>query len=235
MYLIIVISGISILLLFRILPLLNKNLPYRGEIRQYISFLLPVAEIMAWIGLVIWFIKHAYKAQDHTGLLVLGILVLILIIPAWFLLGDFLFGVILKIQRKIEVNTRLEIDEINGVVLKTGHFSFELETREGTIDSIPYHKIRSKVISHPSTNINLEKQLIRFKFKTKHNINKMLPQLKASILNSPWAAVSIDPIIYDIRKENDEAVVDVFVFTLKQEHAEMIKEYVSAKFIGLEG
>lgn len=226
MYTIAIISGISILFMFRILPLVNKNLPYRREIRQYITFLLPVAEIIAWMGLFIWFIKYAYNAQDHTSLLVLVTLVILLFIPAWFLIGDFLYGVILKVQQKIEVNTRIEIDEINGRVVNTGHFSFEIETKEGTIDTIPYHKIKSKVISRPSTNINIEKQLIRFQFTSQQNINSMLPRLKASILNSPWAAVSIDPIIYDIHKENDETSVDVYVFTLKPEHAEMIKEYV---------
>ena len=234
MYLFTLITGISILILFRILPILNKNLPYRGEIRQSISFLLPVFEIIAWMGLIIWVINHAYKEQDHSSLLVLAALVLFLIIPAWFLIGDFLYGVILKSQRKIEVNTRIEINKINGIVKKTGHFSFDIETREGTIKSIPYYKIRSKVISRPSTNASLEKQMIRFQFKTRKNINSMLPFLTQSIMNSPWCAVSIDPIIYDVRKENDEAIVDVFVFTLKQEHAEMIKEYVQKKLIGSE-
>lgn len=229
MHIIAVISGISILLLFRMLYLLNKNLPYRSEIKQYISILLPVVEIITWMGFVIWFIKHTYKSEDETSLLVLAAFVLFLVIPAWFLLGDFLLGVILKVQQKIEINARIEIDEIKGIVTKTGHFTFDIVTKEGRIDTIPYHKVKSKIISRSSTNMHLEKQLIRFRFATKQNINSLLPHLKATILNSPWAAISIDPIIYDISKENEETVVDVFVFTLKQEHAEMIKEYVSAK------
>ncbi len=229
MYLFVFLAGVSILIIFRILPLINKNLPYQAKIRQYVTFLLPVAEIIAWMGLIIWFFKHAYNEKDHTSLIILAALIIFLIIPAWYLSGDFLLGVILKIQRKIEVNTRIEIGDINGVVKKAGHFSFDIETREGTINTIPYHQIKSKVISRPSTNINLEKQLIRFQFTSRNNINNMLPRLKASIMNSPWSAVSIDPIIYEIRKENDEAIVDVFVFTLKQEHAEMIREYVLKK------
>jgi len=229
MYLFVSIAGLSILILFRILPLLNKNLPYWAEIRQYVTFLLPVAEIIAWLGLIIWYIKHAYNEQDHTSIIVMAALIFFLIVPAWFLFGDFLFGVILKVQRKIEVNTRIEIGNIKGVIKKAGHFSFDIETREGTINSIPYHQIKSKVISLPSSNINLEKQLIRFQFTTRNNINNTLPFLKASIMNSPWSAVSIDPIIYDVRKENDEAIIEVFVYTLKQEHAEMIREYVLKK------
>src|SRR5680860_316956 len=112
MYFTIVIFGIGVLLLFRILSFLNKIFPFSKEFKHYSGYLLPVVELASWLGFVIWCMRFIYEAEAYTTLIIFGILVLLLIIPAWFLVRDFLYGMLLKIQRKIEIDDKIEIGEL---------------------------------------------------------------------------------------------------------------------------
>lgn len=231
MYITIVFFGIGVLLLFRILSFLNRVLPFSKEVKHYTGYMLPVVELVSWLGFVIWCMRMIYEAHAYTTLIIFGILTLILIVPAWFLVRDFLYGMFLKIQRKIEINNRIEIGGIKGVVVKIDHFTFDIKTKNGNIDTIPYNKIRSKIISKNGENIHLEKQLISFTISSKQDINKLIPELKATLTNAPWVAASQEPIINEIRHETGKYVVDVFVYLIKNEHVENIREYVMKNFI----
>ena len=226
MYIRIVLVGLGVFLLFRGLVFLNKVLPFPKRFKQFSAGILPAAELIVWLGFVIWFIRLFYKAYDYTALIVIGVLAVLLVVPVWFLIKDFLYGLILKLQRKLVVDTMIEIEEIKGVVLEAGHLSFDICTPDGKIDTIPYNKVVSKVISRHGTNINLDNQLISFRFKAGEDKNILLSKLKSTLINAPWVAASQESIIKDVRLLDDEYRVDVVVYFLKKEHAGRIKDYV---------
>lgn len=231
MYLTLVILAVGILLLFRFFSFLNRIIPFSNEFKYYSGIILPVVELATWLGFVIWSMRIIYEQQAYTTLIIFGILVLLIIVPAWFLVRDFLFGMLLKIQRKIEPGNRIEIGDIKGVILKIDYFTFDVKTEEGDIDTIPYNKIRTKVISKISENKNLEKQLITFRFPTTQDINKIIPELKTTLINAPWVVTSQEPIIRSVLEESGKNRVDVFVYMMKKEHADKITEYVNQTLI----
>jgi hypothetical protein len=226
MYITIVSVGLGIFLLFRVLVFLNKVMPFPKRFKQLSASILPAAELIVWFGFVVWFIRLFYKAYDYTALIVIGVVAVLLMVPIWFLIKDFIFGLILKLQRKLLVDTMIEIEEIKGVVLEAGHLSFDIRTPDGKIDTIPYNKVISKVISKQGTNINLDNKLISFRFKAGEDKNIMLSRLKSSLVNAPWVAASQEPIIKEVQLLNGEYQVDVVVYFLKKEHADRIKDYV---------
>jgi small-conductance mechanosensitive channel len=231
MYFKILIFGTVILLLFRILSYLNKTLPLSKNIKHYSGYLLPILELVSWVGFAIWCLHHIYDEEAFTTFIILGILIALLIAPAWFLIRDFLHGMFLKIQRKIEIDTKIEIGNLKGIIVKTDYFTFDIKTKDGNINTIPYNKIRSDIISKNAGNIHLEKQLLSFIIPSKHDINKTIPELKTMLVNAPWVAASQDPIINNIRVEADNSVVEVIVYMLKKEHTEKIVDYVKKNFI----
>lgn len=231
MYLKIIIYGTGILLLFRILSFLNKILPLSRKVKHFSGYLLPIIELASWLGFVIWFLRYIYEAEAFTTLIILGVVIVMLIAPVWFLLRDFLHGMFLKIQRKIEIGSRIEIGELKGVIVKTDYFTFDIKIKNGDIDTIPYNKIRSEIITKNAANIHLEKQLITFNIPGNQDVKKILPQLKTTLINAPWVAVSQEPIINNIRSEANISVVEVIVYILKKEYAEKITEYVKKNFI----
>jgi hypothetical protein len=226
MYIKIILLGIGLLVFYRILSFLNKRVAASTKIQHYITVILPVAELLSWLGFAIWCIRLMYESEAYAMLITVSVIIFLLIIPSWFLIRDLVFGIVLVIQSKIELNTRIEIGDISGKIIKIGYFTFDIKSKHGNIDTIPYSKIRSEVITKSGENINLEKQLISFALPATMNIDEAIGKLKITLLNSPWVAASQQPIIKNITRENDAHIVEVFVYLLKKDYIEKIRDYV---------
>ena len=230
MYFKILIVGAAVLFLFRILSFLKKTLPFSKKVKHYTGFLLPVVELLSWFGFGIWCLHHIYDEEAFSILIIIGVLTILLMAPAWFLVRDFLHGMILKIQRKIELDTTIEIGDIKGVIVKAEYFTFDIKTKNGNIDTIPYNKIRSKIITKNAGNIHLEKQFLSFQIPLYNDINKIIPELKQTLINAPWVAASQEPIINIINRDASNMSVEAIVHVIKKEHADKIVQYVKQNF-----
>ena len=74
-------------------------------------------------------------------------MVVLLIVPAFILLRDFVFGVFLKAQNKVVEGTFIELEDIKGEIVKAGQFFLNIEDKLGNIKSLGYYKVNSRVIS----------------------------------------------------------------------------------------
>ena len=231
MYFKILIFATGILLMFRALSYLNKLLPLPKKAKHYTGYLLPIIELISWMGFAIWCLHFIFEEEAFSILIVLGILIILLLTPTWFLARDFLYGMFLKIQRKIELDSKIEIGDLKGVIVKTEYFTFDIKTENGNIHTVPYNKIRSEIIIKNVVNTHLEKQLITFNIPSNHDTNKIVGELKNTLINSPWVAASQDPIINNVRVENSNAIIEVVVYMLKKEHTEKIVKWVKQNFI----
>lgn len=231
MYFGFIIVALGILILFRILAFLNKRLPFSKEFKHYSGYLLPVLEFVVWLGFLAWCMRIIYEAGAFMTLIVIGVVVLLFIVPGWFLVRDFLYGMLLKIQRKIEVGNKIAVGELKGLVIQTDYFTFDIKREDGNIDTIPYNKIREKVISKNGANSQLEKQLLTFSISANSDVNKIIPQLKSTLINAPWVAASQEPIIHKVVEAAGKNVIEVFVYLIRKEHVDNVKEYVSKNLI----
>lgn len=226
MYFEILIFAIVILLFFRVLSYLHKILPFSKKVKHFSGYILPVVELVSWLGFLIWCLRLIYAAEAYPTLIVLGVLIVLLLAPTWFLVRDFLHGLILKMQRKIEIDSKIQIGELKGTIVKTDYFTFDIKTADGNIKTIPYNKIRAEIISKNEANNNLERQTLSFQIQSKQDINQILAELKTTLINAPWVAASQEPTIKLINSEADNHFFEVVVFMLKKEHAGRIQEYV---------
>ena len=205
-------------------------MPLSTGLRHYLTIILPVAELLSWFGFAVWCIRFLYESESYAILITVSVILLLLIIPSWSLIRDFIFGVFLVFQRKIEMETRIETVDISGKIVKIGYFTFDIKSKDGNIETIPYSKIRSEVITKSGENINLEKELVRFTFPATGNIDQVTEQLKATLLNSPWVAASQQPIVKNIWVENDKHILEVYVYLLRKEYIERIRNFVNTNY-----
>ena len=118
-----------------------------------------------------------------------------------------------------------------GEIVRIGYFNFEIKSKSGSIDTIPYSKIKSKVISKSGENINLEKELLHFSISSEENSNEITERLKICLLNSPWVASSQLPIIKSINYLDQRYEIDVYVYLLNKEYTERIRGNVNKTFL----
>ena len=218
---------LGIIVTFRILGFANKSLKDTSTFKHHNSYILPLVELTIWLIMLIWLVKHYYYDQNAFGLISVSIVLILAIIPSFYLLRDFLSGVYLKSQNQIRVNSFIEINELKGKIDKLGNFSLNLMDRHGNIKSIPYHKINSTIISKQSNNPNLNKVNLKFVFPGHVSANYIIPKLKAEIINSPWVALSQPIIIEAIKHVNDQYIIEVIIYTLQPHFAEDIRNRVN--------
>jgi hypothetical protein len=176
--------------------------------------------------MLVWLVHYYYYSENTFGLISLGILIAIAIIPSFYLLRDFFSGVYLKIQNKLSEGSIVEINELKGKIERLGNFSLDLIDKHGDIKSIPYHKINATIISKQSKNPNLHKVNLKFVFPRSVQANYIIPKLKVEILNTPWVAVSQAVIVENIEQLKDEYFIEVVLYTLQPHFAEDIKNRV---------
>ena len=227
MYIKIILLGIALFIFYRIISFLKKRLPISSDTQHYITVVLPIAELITWLGFAVWCIRIMYESEAYAMLITISVIIVLMIIPSWFLIRDLILGILLVIQRKIEINTRIEVGDVSGKIVKVGYFTFDIKSKDGDIDTIPYSKIQSQVIKKSSENINLEKQLVRLTIPATKNIDETVERLKLILLNSPWVAASQQPLIKNILHENNEHIIEVFIYFLKKDYVEKIRDYVS--------
>ncbi len=231
MYFEILLAGIAFFLFFRILSHLKKILPFPKNVKILTGFILPLVELITWIGYVLWCLHLIYEAEAYSTLIVFGILIVLLFAPAWFFVRDFLHGLQLKIQRKVEIDSKIEIGELKGVVLSADYFTFDIKSEDGNIHTIPYNKIRSEIISKNASNVHLKKYPISFQIQTKQDMDLIIQNIKRTLINAPWVAASYEPTVNLVSDEKGNYLVEIIVYILKKEHGEKIMEYVKQNLI----
>ncbi len=221
-----VIVALILLFSFRLIYVLHNALRYAPQIKYHVRYLLPVIELFSWIGFAVWSIDHIYRSDNIQGLIFLSTLFAILAVPGYFLLRDFVFGIYLKIQRKIDAGDSIEFDGLEGEIIRAGQFSLEIRDTQGDLNTIPYSKIRFKIIVKHGRNPNLKKQILSFSVPDDRSVSAVRQELERHIVNAPWVAVSQPPRFESVKHEAGRLLFEVAVFTIKKEHADYIKELV---------
>jgi len=224
------ISILMLLVVFRLIYFIHKKFVYRKSIKHHFGYLIPLAELFAWIGLILWITNYIYQSQNYLGLIILAVLFVLLVVPVFFLIRDFIFGIYLKIQRKVDKGDCIIFEDIEGEILKAGHFSMEIRDLDGDISTIPYNRIKAKILSKHGVNPNLKKQKLTFRFSDSLETSKLIPELEKNILNTPWVAPSQKLLIQYIKSDGGEHVINVILYTLKNEYAENIRKMVEKSF-----
>ncbi|MBW6492572.1 MAG: mechanosensitive ion channel family protein [Lentimicrobium sp.] len=232
MYITILLAALGIFLMFRMFAFLHKSLIVPKRIKIYLGYLLPVIEFFVWMGFLIWAVRFLYTAYDFVSLIIISVLVALMAAPAWFLFRDFIYGLIIRFQQKIEIGSAIEIENIKGIVIRTGLLGFDVKTNEVNIDNIPYNKIIGKIITRHGTNINLDSHLIKLCIKSSVDINELIPKLKTTLINAPWVVSSHEPIIKKVEKQAESFLIDVVVYTIDETHVQKIRDYVMKRFYG---
>ncbi|MDD2562628.1 MAG: mechanosensitive ion channel [Salinivirgaceae bacterium] len=217
---------VAIFIGFRVLSFIVGRLHYLNRIRHRINLVLPIIELLVWIGTIMWIVKLIYETHNYELLISLGVIFLLFIVPAFSLLRDFISGISLKAQSTIFLGAFLEVNQIQGEVVKVGHFVVELKDSHGDIRTYPYSQIRSKVILRTSDNVHLVKLKLEFQIPDNNHINDTLKTIIHVIINTPWCAPSKMPVVDQVVSNNGVSNVIVGVYSLNKSYGEKIKGVV---------
>ena len=215
----------------KLVNLIIAKMNFPKRIKRHLDYSLAVAGLIIWLAFFSWLVMLAYQSKNNFMLFFFGLSIVLLIVPAFILIRDLVFGIFLKAQNKLPEGTIIEIDDTKGKITKTGNFFLNMEDSHGNIKSLNYYKLKSKVISSLGDHHELEKLDMVFRLPHTDNINKLSTTLKKQLLNTPWVAVS-KPINFEkIKRKDDLLFVKVGLFTLNKKYEENIKAMVEKNYL----
>ena len=142
-------AGLFVFGLFRLLARAARVLIRRKTLRSMILALLPVAELLIWIGYVFWGLSILFGGLVYYDLILWVATVLLLGAFAWFVFRDFLAGVLLKAERSLETGRFIKAPFAEGYIRSLGARSLVLVNEKGEVVRIPYSRINKEMIVLP--------------------------------------------------------------------------------------
>ncbi len=121
----------------------------------------------------------------------------------------------------------LNLEDIKGEIVKAGQFFLNIEDQQGTVKSLGYYKVNSRVISISGDQSLLERLVLEFSFPASNRINESIESLSYHLINTPWVAASKAPIVEDVSTEAEKTVVRMAVFVIHKSYRENILDMVN--------
>lgn len=203
-------AGILLFLLFRMLNRLSKALFKKNFYRSSMMSLLPVMELVTWVAYAFWGTYVVFYGHLYYDLIIGIMAVLIIFGLAWFVFRDFLAGVLIKIEKSIDIGQYIKTPFAEGRIIKMGTLSLELTNEAGETVKIPYSRLnRESLVLPPDNEDNLPHQF-QIQLDGKQSPEKIRERVYAELIAMPWI---INPL------------PEVKIFKAQQSHWELLVRY----------
>lgn len=235
------IIGIA-LALFVVLRYISSVIPVlanKTRIRNASLRFFPVAEMIIWVYYIFWASHQLFEDIGSYPLITGSLIITLVAIFGWYLLRDFISGIILKAENTFEPGQTIHTSLASGQIKKLGYRSMEIVNIEGEYVKIPYARLSRMVISKPSDNVKWIEHGIKIKVPSGFPSEKIQTMLKRRMLEMPWI-ISGENIRLEITREDGNGyLAEIYFHSLSPEMAiktdENLKAFVKEVFPEKEG
>ncbi len=176
-------------LLFAALKLAGEYLPSlfgNKKVTGLFSRIFPVAELVLWITFLFWAAETAFGHLPFFSFIFAAIVVVIVAVLAWYLLRDFIAGIILRAENGFVPGERIDTASVSGTIKKRGYRSLEIITTKGEITKIPYTALTSVNISRPADITKRPQNSVTINFESSLSGESIKRAVRKRLLEMPW-------------------------------------------------
>lgn len=224
---IVVIIGVLIYVFLKVINTLfiYINKKYTKWTRRF--NLLPAIEFFIWLIYIFWAIDFLFKNKFYYQYLVISLVFILVVFLAWFVVKDFIAGIVFKAQNDLQKNNSIQLGKTSGKIKSQHATHLKVETSSGQIVKIPYSKLNQEIISEASESTTVEE----FKFKINVAKNKSKQDIEEKIrflvINSPWSNLNVSPVIKFLSDNESTFTFEVLINTLNHKHMRLIEESIT--------
>lgn len=213
-------------LTFFIYPAVIKQNKYRKSLKKY----LPFAEFTVWIVFIIWSMRSFFKENQYLAIGLLVVVLSVAVWGSWFLLKDYIAGLIFKTGKEYKEGETISLSEITGKIKEFKTRSLEVETPDGKLIHFPYAKILNLNIEKGQQKGSAKSHKFIIKAKAKKDYEDLKNNLIKTILNLPWVSIKDVPKIRFINKENNVFVTEITVFSLEYKYFHKLEQFIREEY-----
>ena len=129
--------GIMIYFLMRLIKLNILNNRFNKRHKNYFILF----EILVWLVFGVWTLKVTFSGTNYYSFLVLTILTILLLLTGWFILKDFIAGLVLKLSDNYQDGQFFRLGNIEGHIAQINYLHLNLKQENDEIIKIPFSKI----------------------------------------------------------------------------------------------
>ncbi len=221
--------GIVVFIIFRLYYLIVPSLVRKLSIKDFFVKLGPFAECLSWLTFIIWSIQYAIESPEIASIGTSILLFVLFLGFIWFVLRDFMSGILLRMENAISLNERLQIKEVKGMVSKIGYLSLELVNDEGQTVRIPFSAVQANIRFKDNPAKRIKAHQFELLLPKVTDIDVLIEQQKILLHSAPWSSVTKSPEIKFINETPNGYHFKIVIYTLQVAYFQKIRNYILKK------
>ncbi len=223
--LIFILTGLLLLLLFRLLNRIAKTLIRKRQMQAGMLRTLPVLELVAWIGFSFWGVLIIFGQHLYYDLIVVLMAILVIFGLAWFVFRDFLAGALLKSEKALQPGQVIKTPLVEGKIKKMGFRSMELVNDAGETVNVPYSRLSNQLFVIPPDNENSLPHQLEIPLSPAQASEHIKEKVYQQLMSMPWV-ISPVPNVQITKTGDGHHLLHVTFYTYMHTHALTVEEKV---------
>lgn len=223
--------SLLIFVIFRFLRIAIKSGVFKFAKYKAIDKYIPIIELITWVLFLIWTVSASMATNQIFA--ISGLLIL-LYISFWisnFVLKGFVAGMVFRFSGKFRINEAIKLGEYSGRIMRFRNQSLEIETDKGEIIYLPYTKLLAHTNIKADNAETIRSHSFSLNLPNNQQPDEQIQQLRASILQLPWASVKKMPQIAVVEQTTKNTKYKITVFSIEREYFHKIEDYLNQRFL----
>lgn len=188
-------GGLALLSGFRLVRLFSSRWPMPSELRQRYQRAVPVLEAVVWMVYLVSATAWLLQGFPLLRLLALGCLTLMLVVALWFLVRDYLGGLVLRAEGSLRVGDRVRVESMDGVVRELGVRSVVLELAHGERVVLGYRAVREAVVVRQQARLLARPSRFVVEVPADAPLAAAFRAVHRAVLLQPWVPPAATPLL----------------------------------------
>jgi small-conductance mechanosensitive channel len=218
--------GIMIYFLLRLVKINILNNRFNKRNKNYFILF----EIIIWLVFGVWALKLTFSGTYYYSFLVLAILAILLLLIGWFILKDFVAGVILKLSDNYQKGQFFRLNNIEGHIAKINYLHMNIKQGNDEVIKIPFSKILGSVHHKSSIDDKTKPYKIKLTVNKKESLDSTRDSIRKTILLSAGVNIKREPLITVMESSEKEWLFEITYFILDEQYCELIENNLRSVF-----
>ncbi|MBW6497409.1 MAG: mechanosensitive ion channel [Bacteroidales bacterium] len=219
----IVILGFALFFAMQLINRLAVIIPGESRWRNLLLRSLPLAEFVVWLTYAFWAADIVFQALPYRGIVQSAMALVLMIALGWYVLRDFLSGVLLKSESGFKKGQSIKTNFVSGKISAVGYRTLMIETEKGEKVRIPFSKLGDAIITTPVQKGQSHSHMLKLPLPEGSNPGSLTGTISKTLLNMPWIIAEEEPLVSFVHDEAGKLLLEVRFSVLKEEHALLVK------------
>ena len=219
----IVILGFALFYALQLINRLAHLIPGDNLYTNMLLRVLPIIEMVVWLTFAFWAATIIFPDLAFRRLIFGSMAIVLVIAFGWYVLRDFLNGILLKTENTLKKGQAIKTDFISGKIIGIGHRTLRLEAENGEVVRIPFSRLGEAIISLPPQSGQSHSHSLLLPVDASKQLLVQPKDFLRELVNMPWVIAESEPGV-NLIQTKEGTLLEVRFSVMKEEHALLVEK-----------